>query len=332
MHTLLVSGPTYDEFREELQAAAGGPLRFAVSRPGEAIAPALLQEVDIACMSLDVIGNSTKTQLSPELQAFSDHLYAASALRWLHVPVAGADRPVFLDMMKRGVRLTTSSGANAEAVAHTALAGFMLLARGGLHWVHAQREHRWAPRRGPQAPRDLPGQTAIVIGQGPIGRSIAALLEGLGVKVLRLRHSPTAEDAARGDTFGYRDLPALAPRADWLVLACPLTDATRMLVDAQVLGAMPRGAFVVNVGRGGVLDEAALLDALGSGQLAGAYMDVFATEPLPPDSPFWDLPNVLVSPHCAGSTTGHRARAIRMFLDNLPRYRRGEPLVNEVAP
>lgn len=331
MPTLLLSADTRDEFHDELQAAAGGALRFAISDPRVRLPSELLRQVDIACMSLDVIGMSTKTELAPEMRVFCEYLRAAPALRWLHAPVAGYDRPIFQEMLARGVTVSTSSGANAEAVAHSALAGFMLLARNGLHWLHAQQQHRWAALRAADAPRDLAGQTAIVIGQGPVGRSIARLLECLELRVFRLRHKPVAGDAAQ-NIYGYRDLGTLAPQADWIVLACPLSDDTRNLLDANVLNAMPRGSFVVNVGRGGVLDEDALLAALHSGQIAGAHMDVFAAEPLPADSPFWDLPNVLVSPHNAGSSRGFRERGVRIFIDNLARWRRGEALVNEVPP
>jgi D-2-hydroxyacid dehydrogenase (NADP+) len=147
--------------------------------------------------------------------------------------------------------------------------------------------------------------------------------------VHKLRHAPQPGDAAHG-IHGYSRLRELARGAQWLVMACPLTEATRRMVDAGVLDAMPRGSFVVNVGRGGVLDEQALLHALASGQIAGAHLDVFEEEPLAIDSPFWDLPNVLVSPHNAGSTQQYGDRCVRMFLDNLPRWLRGEPLRQEV--
>ncbi|MGJ4748572.1 NAD(P)-dependent oxidoreductase, partial [Leptospira sp. SA-E8] len=220
--------------------------------------------------------------------------------------------------------------ANAQAVAHSALAGVMVLARGGLQWMPSQRAHRWEPLRGPDAPADLAGQTAIVIGHGPIGRDIARLLEALGLRVHKLRHTPQPGDAELG-IHAYADLRGLAPAAHWLVIACPLTDATRRLVDAAVLRALPRGAFIVNVGRGGVLDEQALLAALADGQVAGAHLDVFEQEPLPQDSPFWDLTNVLVSPHNAGSSRQYGERCVRIFLDNLARWTRGEPLLQEAA-
>lgn len=331
MTTLLLSHRAHETYADALTQAAGGDLRFAVVRAGQPLQAQQLAEVDIALMSLDVIGSSTKSVLSPLMQLFSEQLRAAPRLQWLHVPTAGVDRPIFQDMLRRGVRVTTSSGANAAAVAHTALMGVMVLARGGLKWMQAQREHRWAPLRGPDAAWDLGGQTAVVVGHGPIGRTIAHLLETLGLTVHKLRHAPEPGDAERG-IHGYAALRELATGAHWLVLACPLTEATRHLVGAPVLDAMARGGFVVNVGRGGVLDEQALLQALASGQVGGAHLDVFEQEPLPADSPFWDLPNVLVSPHNAGSSRQYGERCVRMFIDNLPRWLRHEPLLQEVWP
>jgi phosphoglycerate dehydrogenase-like enzyme len=126
-------------------------------------------------------------------------------------------------------------------------------------------------------------------------------------------------------------LVQLARETDWLVLACPLTDETRGLVSAEVIAALPRGAFVLNVARGEVIDEGAMVQALASGQLGGAYLDVFATEPLPADSPLWALPNVIISPHNSAVAAGNERRATEgYFLPNLRRMRLGEPLVNEV--
>jgi D-2-hydroxyacid dehydrogenase (NADP+) len=330
MNTLLLSEPALAQYGDALRAVPGADLECVVSDPARPLPQATLNRVKLALMTQDVIGQSSKTDLSPQLVTFSAQLQAATALQWLHVPTAGVDRPIFLEMLERGVRVTTSSGANAEAVAHTALAGFMALARGLLRWHDAQRTHRWEPVRGPQSPRDLAGQTAIVVGQGPIGRRISALLAELGLRVLRVRRTPRADSPE--PSHGYGELKALAASADWIILACPLSEQTRHLVDAQVLQALPRGACVINVGRGGVLHEPDLVEAVRRGHIAGAYLDVFEAEPLPPDSPIWDLPNVLVSPHSAGSSQGQSARSVGIFIDNLPRWLDGQALHNEVAP
>ncbi|MBL0419921.1 D-2-hydroxyacid dehydrogenase [Ramlibacter sp. AW1] len=330
MPTLLVSPRIARDFGAELRAAGGPGLHLAVVDAAMPLSPGQLEEVDVALVSLDVIGLSTKTVLTPYMRLFCEQLLGAPRLRWMHIPSAGVDRPVFQELLRRGVRVTTSSGANAQAVAHTALMGVLLLGRGGLHWIQAQRAHQWAPLRGAEAPPDLAGQTAIVVGQGPIGRSIAQLLRTLGLRVHGLRHRPQPGDAGQ-QIHGYAALGELAREAHWLVLACPLTEATRRLVDARVLNAMPRGGRVVNVGRGGVLDEAALLAALESGQISGAHLDVFEQEPLPPGSAFWARPDVLVTPHNAGSSAGYADRCVHLFLDNLARWTRAEPLLQEVA-
>ena len=329
MPILLLSSRAYTDFATELSAVGGEELRFVVSDADPRPSAGQLASLDIALMSLDVFGKSTKSQPTPELLLFSEQLRAAAQLQWLHVPTAGVDRPIFQEMLKRGVRISTSSGANAAAVAHTALMGVLLLARGGLKWMHAQAQHRWAPLRDADAPADLEGQVAVVVGFGPIGRRIALSLEALGLQVHKLRHTPQPSDAALG-VHAYEALPQLACQAQWLVIACPLTQATRHLVDAKVLNAMPRGSFIVNVGRGGVVDEQALLATLASGQIAGAHLDVFEQEPLPADSPFWDLPNVLVSPHNAGSSQQYGPRCVQLFIDNLGRWVRGESLQQEV--
>lgn len=145
----------------------------------------MLAKIEVAFFSLDLISSSTKFVLAPEFEAFSRNLLAAPNLRWLHV--AGADRPIFLQVLERGVTLTTSSGANAASVSQSALAGILMLARGALHWMDAQRRHAWEPQRGAKAPRDLDGTTALIVGYGPIGKKIAAMLHMLGVKAIGLR-------------------------------------------------------------------------------------------------------------------------------------------------
>ncbi len=280
-------------------------------------------DCDAAFVSRDVTGLSTKNAIAPATQVFYDALLGARSLQWVHAHSAGADRPVYVALRARGVLVTTSSGANAAVVAHGALAGILALARRLPLLFDAQREHRWTPLLSTGLPRDLDAQSAVIVGWGPIGQRIGALLQALGLRVAVARHS--SQPAGPGiATVPYAQLPTLLPRADWLVLCCPLSDETRQLVDGAVLSRLPPSAHVVNVARGEVVDEAALIAALAGGALAGAYLDVFAREPLPPDSPLWDLPNVIVTPHSAGFSDGNEARVAKMFLDHLARWARGE--------
>ncbi|MCT9117910.1 D-2-hydroxyacid dehydrogenase [Cupriavidus gilardii] len=314
------------------------PLRILLSEPalqahGDAIA-AVLQDrpwtavlapaiddpcavdADIAFVSRDVTGLSTKHEVLPSTQRFYNALLQAPSLRWTHVHSAGADRPVYVQLRERGVKVTTSSGANASVVAQTALAGLLALARHFPRMLAAQRERQWAPLIATGMPRDLHGQTAAIVGWGPIGQQIGAVLHALGMRVVAVRQRP---DSAGPDyqTVTYRTLGEVLPRTDWLVLACPLTDETRGLIGAEALSRLPQGAHLVNVARGEVVDEPALIAALREGRLAGAYLDVFAHEPLPTDSPLWDMPNVIVTPHSAGFSDGNAARVVDIFLGKL---------------
>ncbi|MDH6166218.1 phosphoglycerate dehydrogenase-like enzyme [Variovorax boronicumulans] len=316
------------------------PLRIlmtheAAQRAGAGIAEALNgrshvlvdtgDDADVAFVSRDVTGLSTKHQVLPQTQQFHDALRGAPSLRWVHAHSSGADRPVYGELRARGVEVTTSSGANSGVVVQTALAGVLMLARCFPQLLAAQREKTWAPLVGSGLPRDLAGQTAVIVGWGPIGQGLGALLSALGLQVIAVRSSTSA------DSVRFEDIHTVLPRADWLLLACPLTDRTHGLVDADALALLPPGARLVNVSRGEVVDEPALIEALRSGALSGAYLDVFAHEPLPVDSPLWDMPNVIVTPHTAGHSDGNEARVAALFLDNLKRWNEGQPLLNRVA-
>lgn len=288
-------------------------------------------DADVAFVSRDVTGLSTKNSVLPHTLAFHDSLRNAPSLRWVHAHSAGADRPVYGELRARGVEVTTSSGANAGVVVQSALAGVLMLARQFPRLLAAQRAKTWAPLIGSTPPRDLAGQTAVVVGWGPIGQGLGTLLAALGLRVVAVRAGEAPAAAPAQHSVPYERLHEVLPQADWLLLACPLSERTRGLVDARALALLPAGARLVNVARGEVVDEPALLAALQGGALGGAFLDVFAQEPLPPASPLWELPNVIVTPHTAGHSDGNEARVAAIFLDNLGRWCAGEPLVNRVA-
>ena len=254
----------------------------------------------------------------------------APKLKWLHVFNAGVDHPIYAEMLARGVRLTTSSGSTAEPIAQTAVAGLLLLARNFPRWLAGQRRHVWDPMRAPDFPRDLKGQTVLILGLGKVGREIARLVRVLGLHVIGVKRSARRPDDPVDELHSPERLPELLPKCDWLIIACPLTAETRGLVDAERIARLPKGARVINIARGEVVDEPALIAALGSGHLGGAYLDVFEKEPLPADSPLWDMPTVLVSPHNCSAAAGNDDRVYNMFLENLKRWARGEPLLNEI--
>jgi phosphoglycerate dehydrogenase-like enzyme len=277
---------------------------------------------DIAYFSNDLFPQFTKQFFSATRKA--------PALKWMQVFNAGVDHPVFASVLERGVRLTTSSGTAAEPIAQTAIAGMLFLARNFPRWVAGQHARQWNPTLSAEFPRDLRGQTMLIYGLGAIGAEIARLAHLLGLKVIGVRRS-----AARVEHLDEMHTPdkldELLPKSDWLVIACPLTTETRGMVNAALIAKLPRGARFINISRGEVVDEPALIAALQSGQLGGAYLDVFAQEPLAAESPLWDLPNVIVTPHNSSASAGNEPRINALFLDNLKRWKKNQPLVNEVT-
>jgi phosphoglycerate dehydrogenase-like enzyme len=325
---VLLSPAALQELGEGMAARFGDRPWRAVLADDRAFEQA--EAIDLAVITREVTGRSTKLVPTPALQAFHDTLRAAPHLRWVQAHSAGADRAIYGELRARGVAVTTASGANAPAVAVSAVAGVLALARRFPQFSAAQRERRWDTSMVEALPPDLDGQTAVIVGWGPVARRIAELLEAFGVRCEIIRHSEEPAGAGRA-TYRYVDLPARARHADWLILACPLSPLTRNLVDASLLEVLPPHAYLINVARGEVVDEAALIEALASRRLAGAHLDVFVREPLPVESPLWSLDSVIVTPHAAGHSAGNRARVAGIFLDNLERWIAGRPLRNAVA-
>lgn len=263
-------------------------------------------------------------------RSFFSAVRKAPKLGWLHAFNAGVDHPVFRELLQRGVRISTSVGTNAVPVAQTAMTGLLMLARGFPHWQAAQRECRWEPVLGSRSPRDLDGQTLCIIGLGGIGSELARLALAFGMSVIGIRRSPRRGEDPVDELHQPNALAEVLPRCEWIAVTCPLTDETRGLIDRKMLSFLPRGAGVINVGRGEVIDEQALVDALRDGQVGGAYLDVFQKEPLPVESPLWQMPNVILSPHNASTSAGNEARVLEVFLDNFQRWLEGNSLRNEV--
>jgi phosphoglycerate dehydrogenase-like enzyme len=324
---VMLSAASLQALRAPLEAATAGlPVQFLTL---EALAAQPAPDVHAVFVSRDITGLATKTRLTPVLESCYEVMRRSPALAWVHTHSSGSDRPIVAELRGRGVAVSTSSGANAEVVAQTALGAVLALARRFPALMQAQREHRWAPLVA-AAPRDLAGQTAVLLGWGPIHRRLQPWLAALGIHtvVLRQRNEPAGPGIP---TLPLARWHEALPRADWLLLACPLTPETRGWVNARTLALLPRGAHLVNVARGEVVVEADLLAALHDGRLAGAFLDVHHQEPLPPDSPWWDLPQVMVTPHSAGHAEGNAARVATRFIDNLQRWLQNQPLAHTVA-
>jgi phosphoglycerate dehydrogenase-like enzyme len=252
------------------------------------------------------------------------------SIRWLHTESAGVDMVLTPAIKAResDLILTDSGPAYGICMGEFVVGWMLAVAHRFDRALAQQREHLWK-RIEPQ--EELFGRTVGIIGLGPIGRGVALRCKAMGMRTVGLRR--TAAPVADVDEVrtGADGLAALLAESDWVVIATALTDETRALIGAGEIARMKPTARIVNVARGAVIEETALIDALRSGRIAGACLDVFTTEPLPGDSPFWDLPNVWIAPHSsAGWTAGLRERGLQLFLDNLRRYIAGEPLMEVV--
>jgi phosphoglycerate dehydrogenase-like enzyme len=255
-------------------------------------------------------------------------------LRWVHATSAGAGEVVRTaklppEALER-VTITTSSGVHAIPLAEFAILGLLAIAKDLPRFVEDQRARAWPELRHPL--RELDGQSLFLIGVGEIGRETARLAKSFGMRTVGIRRSRKPPPEHVDEVHGPDRLAELAGQADAMVVSLPLTEQTAGMIDRAVIERLPPSCIFVNVGRGGVVDEPALVEALQEGRIAGAVLDVFATEPLPQDSPLWDLPNVLVTPHAVALSARENERIAELFVANLRRYLDGEPLAKVVEP
>jgi phosphoglycerate dehydrogenase-like enzyme len=254
-----------------------------------------------------------------------DLIARAQALRWLHISRVGIDALPLADMARRGVLLTNGTGLTSHAIAEHVVMCMLALRRGLPALVRAQQESRWAPDLARR--QTLAGSQALILGYGHVGQAIAERARGLGVRVIAARRQAAegSEGVIAGDAWRQK-----LPEADFLVVALPLTPSTSGLIGEQVLAAMKPGAVLVNVARGEIVDEEALVAALAGARLGGAILDCFRTEPLPAESSLWRLPNAIVTPHVAWYTDDFAPKEMALFADNFERFLRGAPMVNTV--
>lgn len=320
MPAVLVPHDIATRLHDDLARHAGLEVIVAPEEQGVVLSPDELGRIEAAFFNLASGPVSTRKVLGSALRAPN--------LRWLHLGHSGADDPAFQALMDRGVIVTNSAGVNAEPIAQSAIAGLLALNRGLPRWLEAQRRHAWEPDPSSlpadQLPRELRGQTMVLFGLGSIGGYIAQFARAFGIHIVGVRRTPAGLEDGVDEWAPPDRLVEVLPRADILALAAPLTAETRGTFDAATLDLLPHGAIVINVSRGELTDEAALADRLASGRLGGAYLDVFSQEPLPPESPFWPLPNVIISPHDSARSAGTQPRVDAIFLEELARWLRGE--------
>lgn len=306
----------------------GHALRTAVPRidavlldDDDPVSAADLERIEVAFFSGDCFPGGPSPRRAA---AFMGASLRCPNLRWLHTASAGVDSPVFQRFLDNGVRLTNSSGASATTIAHTVMMLMLALSRDLPGWTRSQAERVWAPH----GHDELTGAALTVVGLGPIGLDVVRLGQAFGMDVTACRRHPDGTEPC--ETHPLDHLGDLAAACDWLVMALPLTPDTAGILSAAVIDRMKSTARIVNVGRGELIDEPALVDALAHGRLAGAGLDVFAVEPLPVDSPLWDMPHVIITPHSSGSSVESHDRAAERFIENLRRYVDGDALIGEI--
>lgn len=279
--------------------------------------------VETEALKLDAAYASPDIFRIPEAaRGFFRAVLKSPTVRWLQSGAAGLDDAVFQRVAAKGIAITANDAA-AIPIAEYVFAEVLAVFQNQAARRKAQAEHRWDRL----AFREIAGTTWLIVGLGAIGGAVAARAKAFEATVLGIRQNPSKGGMA-DEVAGMDALPRFLPRADVVVIATPLTDGTTHLVDAAFLDRLKPQAVLVNIARGKVVDEAALFAALDRGRPAHAVLDVFATEPLPPDSPFWAHPRVTVTAHAAARGDGFFARGDRLFLDNLRRFRAGEPLRN----
>jgi phosphoglycerate dehydrogenase-like enzyme len=292
--------------------ALASDLRVIVTRDREAI-EALLPEIEIAAGYFP-----------------SEFVARAPRLRWYQQWGAGADWLMRnTEAANKDFILTSASGVHTIPISEHIITMLLMLARGMQRAVRAQVRHEWW-RADVSQLFELAGKTMLLVGVGAIGARTALLAQALGMRVEGVRNDPGQPAEGVAAMYGPQQLAERLPHADVLVLTVPLSPATRNLIGEPELRAMKPTAVLINIGRGGTIDEPALVAALAEGRLAGAGLDVFAQEPLPQTSPLWDMQNVIITGHYAGINPLYNERAMAIFLDNLQRYRDGAPLRNLV--
>ena len=265
---------------------------------------------------------------------WTDHLLKiAPGLRYIQTISAGYEQFSLDELRSRAIRMANASGVNANAVSHHAMGLVLALAR-QLHQARDQQHNRhWRPMISDLSHRedDLCGQTMLIIGLGEIGSRLAKLAKAFEMKVLGVKQDVASHDGTADEVYAPDQLETLLGRADFVVLCCPLNRLTREMIDANAFSAMKASAQLVNVARGGCVQEKALAAALTKGQIAGAAIDHFQDEPLGTESPFWTMENLIITPHSAGETRKYEDNVIDILIENIDRLWAGnKELVNQI--
>jgi phosphoglycerate dehydrogenase-like enzyme len=259
-----------------------------------------------------------------------EQIKAARKLRWIHSPAAAVHQLMFPELVNSGITLTNAREAHGPVVAEHVIAQIFALAKKIPDAVRLQQEREWGQQRmWDELPRvrEIAGATVGLIGLGSIGRSVARSAKALGMRVIAAREHAEKGSEVADAVYGPTETDEIFRQADYVVLAAPITESTKGIANAERLSLMKPDACLINVGRGPLVDETALATALREKKIGGAALDVFPKEPLPPESPLWDLPNLLITPHTAALTEKLWERHYALFSENLRRYLNNQPLL-----
>ncbi len=311
---VLTGRDAFDSMREKILQAAPGTRLVPVSAEGFADEP--VDDVEVLLRGWSLGGDPL------------DRLVGrAPRMRWIHSVSVGVEALLTPCVRLRGLTVTNGRGVFDEPIAEYVMTMILAVCRGLPQLIELQRERTWQPIEA----RELADTTIGLVGLGGIGCKVAALARPFGPRVVAVRRRATAEPVEGVEVLGGLEaLPRLVAASDFIVLALPLTAQTEAVVDDEVLAGARPGSWMINVARGGLVDERAMLRALRSGPLGGAVLDAFREEPLPETSPFYRLPNCIVTPHTSWSSAAVLGRTFDVFCDNLRRYRAGEPLAHVV--
>ena len=302
--------------------AEGAPFRRAIDAN-----PRLREAVEVR--SAESTGDLTPVEEAEVIECgnlSAEVLAAAPRLKWVSFWASGLDRRMPPELAARQVLVTNAAGIHAPNIAEHVMAYMLHFTRRFETYAQAQQAHKWVHHEEPS--EELLGQTLGIVGLGATGGALAVRARSFGMRVLATKRDGRNAEGLVDAVFPPREIGTVLEQADHVAITVPYTKDTHHLFDAAMLARMKPTAYLYNTSRGALVDEAALIAVLRAGRLRGAGLDVFEKEPLPADSPFWDMPNVIVTPHAAGFTPYYFARAATLFADNLVRFLDGQPLRN----
>ncbi len=300
------------------------------SYPSERERAAVAEGLHGAFEKADVVFGFWGAELHQAFTGAGSLADVAPNLRWIQLTSAGADRLLNSGFIQQGVTVTTVSGLHATPIGEFVISSILMIAKKAPQYMRAQARHEWSRFM----PRELFGATVGIVGLGNIGAEVGRLAKSFGCRVIATKRSTTESHRAlyADEIRPASELHSVLAESDYVVLSMPLTPDTRGLIGEAELKAMKPTAALINIARGPVVDEGALIRALNDGTIAAAALDVFDQEPLPADSPLWDMENVIISPHISGGTEIYNQRAVEIFCENLRHHLADEPLRNIVDP